>query len=81
MMIRKEIDNVPETNRKCGVILKNISVLKTDEIRKLCIPIFMSDTKAAMSSTNFKRCVKMTKFTNFYSHHISYKKSPSPQHP
>ncbi len=55
--VRKEIDNVPETNRKCGVILKNISVLKTDEIRKLCIPIFMSDTKAAMSSTNFKRCV------------------------
>lgn len=55
--IKREIDNVPDTNRKCGVILKNIGVLKTDEIRKLCIPIFMSDTKAAMSSTNFKRCV------------------------
>ena len=55
--IRKEIDNVPDTNRKCGVILKNIGVLEADEVRKLCIPIFMADTKAAMSSTNFKRCV------------------------
>lgn len=55
--IRQEIDNVPDTNRKCGVILKNISVLKSDEIRKLCIPIFEADTKSAMSSTNFKRCV------------------------
>ena len=55
--IRKEIENVPDTNRKCGVILKNIGVLKTDEIRNLCIPIFEADTKSAMNSTNFKRCV------------------------
>ena len=55
--IRQEIDNVPDTNRKCGVILKNIDVLSTDEIRKLCIPIFEADTKSAMNSTNFKRCV------------------------
>lgn len=53
-------------NKKSGIVLKNHSVLSTDNLRFLCKSLFEMDStdskEEIMKSTNFKRCVMILDF-------------------
>ena len=55
--LKKMIDNIDTLNKKAGVILKNITILTTDEIREFLKGLFLYEKNEAMRSTHFKRCV------------------------
>lgn len=52
-----EIQNVPEINKKAGLLLKNLQTCSIEQVRNLCQDFFTEDRVAAMNSTHFKRCV------------------------
>lgn len=58
----RAIENIDDTNKKSGMLLKNIRMLSTEEIRNACITIFKIDRDVAKKSTNFKRCVMYLDF-------------------
>ena len=53
----KAMENIDDTNKKSGMLLKNIRMLSAEELRNACIAIFEIDRDVAKKSTNFKRCV------------------------
>ena len=63
----KEIENVPNVQKKAGLILKNIENFKLEQIRSACKLIFEYNREEAMKSTHFKRCVMYLDFYENYS--------------
>lgn len=51
------MESIEDTNKKSGMLLKNIRILSPEEIRTACITIFEIDQDVIKKSTNFKRCV------------------------
>lgn len=52
-----EINDIPDVNKKAGLLLKNLDFFNIDQIRSICIQLFQYDRTASMRSTHFKRCV------------------------
>ena len=52
-----EINDIPDVNKKAGLLLKNLDFFSIDQIRSICIQLFQYDRTASMRSTHFKRCV------------------------
>ena len=58
----KAMENIDDTNKKSGMLLKNIRMLSAKEIRNACVTIFEIDRDVAKKSTNFNRCVMYLDF-------------------
>ena len=52
-----EISSVSEINKKAGLLLKNLKICSTEEIREFCKEFVTLDKELSMKSTHFKRCV------------------------
>lgn len=55
--LQVQISSLVGANKKCGLLLKNISNFTITEIRNICQNIFQEDRIDAMKSTHFKRCI------------------------
>ena len=55
--LMNEIDKSITSDKKAGLLLKNIQHLSLSEIREICKVIFNYNREDAMKSTHFKRCV------------------------
>uniref|UniRef100_UPI0040263FCD hypothetical protein n=1 Tax=Agathobacter sp. TaxID=2021311 RepID=UPI0040263FCD len=55
--LQVQISSLVGANKKCGLLLKNISNFTITEIRHICQNIFQEDRIDAMKSTHFKRCI------------------------
>ncbi|MDD6632059.1 MAG: SIR2 family protein [Lachnobacterium sp.] len=55
--LEEQIRSLIGANKKCGLLLKNISNFSLDEIRTICKNVFQENRLEAMKSTHFKRCV------------------------
>lgn len=51
------ITQIPDVNKKAGLLLKNIDSLTIEQIRTICCALFIFDSDSCMKSTHFKRCV------------------------
>lgn len=60
--LKLAIDAADTAHKKAGVLLKNINIVNTDELRHLCIYIHEEDPSVAKHSTHFKRCVMCLDF-------------------
>lgn len=61
------MENVPNVQKKAGLLLKNIRSFNIDQIRSACKLIFKYNRDESMKSTHFKRCVMYLDLLENYS--------------
>lgn len=65
--LQSAIKNIEDFNKKAGLLLKNISIFTSKEIRQICCDLFKISTPSEIhSSTNYKRCVLYLDFIENY---------------
>lgn len=67
-----EIKNVPNVQKKAGLLLKNIENFRLEQVRSACKLIFEYNREEAMKSTHFKRCVM---YLDFHENYLPKEKS------
>ena len=65
--VLSEMENVPNVQKKAGLLLKNIRSFNIDQIRSACKLIFKYNRDESMKSTHFKRCVMYLDLLENYS--------------
>ena len=72
--VDSRLDDYETINKKCMLILKNIHILTTDDIRNYCIYMFDDFIANGMKDTHFKRCVL---YLDFLENYEEYKEKSS----
>lgn len=74
--IEKHINDYDSVNKKCMLLLKNVDILSTEDLRNFCIDLFDDFISNEMKDTHFKRCVL---YLDFLENYEEYKEKSNQQ--